>query len=122
MLLLDGSQMETVTIPYQPSLVPYCINKQTFPLDPPLPSIFVSPPNTFLHTLPLPTESLQAFLPSLLDIANNYTSCENCYQHPILVCRCSGVHNSSYLYPPLRVSFAATYQADKAPSFKKALS
>ena len=121
MLLLDGSQMETVTIPYQPSLVPYCINKHLFPLDPPLPFIFVSPPSTFLHTL--------------CQVGACKHSCLLCWTLPttisavktaisipfssavVLVSITIHISNSS---PSTGVSFAATYWADKAPSLKQA--
>ena len=76
MLQLDGSGMETVTMPYQPSLVPYRINEQASLLAPPLQYIFVSPSSTFLPTLPVPTECLQLLLRSPLDVSNDYTSCE----------------------------------------------
>ena len=76
MLQLDGSRMETVIMPYQPSLVPYRINEQASLLAPPLQYTFVSPSSKLLPTLPVPTEYLQLLLRFPLDLSNDHTSCE----------------------------------------------
>ncbi len=114
MLQLDSSPMEAVTVPYQPSLVPYCINKQPSLLAPPLHYILLSPSCTLLHTLPLPTECLQVLLHSPLDIFKNYTSREKLLLVSFVICCRSDDHDGSYIFL-LYASVAATCQTNSAP-------
>lgn len=121
MLQLDASRMEIVTIPYQPSLVPYRINEYlTYPslLAPPLEYTSVSPSCTSLHTLRLPTECLQSLLPSLLDTFKDNTSCKKLLLAKRFVCHPSNGYNCSYLL--LFPCVAATCQIITLPDFKQA--